>query len=122
MSSVNGKRLNNTNTSQLITVTATTLEKILDIYFSSNEYKHIDFLSLDTEGYEYEILKGLNFNKYSPTYLLIEIYKKDFELIVNYLNDYGYKIHSNFTNYNLRTNPNWDETHNDYLFYKSNNF
>ena len=122
MSSVDGKRMNNTEDSKLIEVPATTLEKILDIYFTSNEYKHIDFLSLDTEGYEYEILKGLNFNKYSPSYLLIEIYKKDFELIVNYLNNYGYKIHSNFTNYNLNTNPGWDGTHNDYLFYKSNNF
>ena len=40
----------------LIKVKATTLEKILDEHCNTN----IDFLSLDTEGYELEILKGLN--------------------------------------------------------------
>lgn len=32
----------------------------------------IDFLSLDVEGYEAEVLRGLNFSCYRPTYILVE--------------------------------------------------
>lgn len=109
MGSINGSRLKHKN---LIKVKATTLEKILDEYCSEN----IDFLSLDTEGYEFEILKGLNLDKYRPNYMLIEIYSKDFKEIFNYLNSKNYKLHSNFTNYNKKDNPCWDGTHNDFLF------
>jgi FkbM family methyltransferase len=52
LASINGTRVRSNN---LIKVKATTLEKILD----ENNGKNIDLLSLDTEGYELEIL---NFN------------------------------------------------------------
>ena len=80
MGSINGdRRRQRTN---LVKVKTITLEKIL------NEHCHktIDFLSLDTEGYELEILKGINLDKYRPKYMLIEIYKKDYNDIVNFLN------------------------------------
>ena len=109
MGSINGNRLRRRN---LVKVRAVTLEKILDKYCHTN----IDFLSLDTEGYELEILKGLNLDKYRPKFMLIEIYNKDYNDIVNYLNLQNYKLHSNFTNYNKIDNPGWDGTHNDYLF------
>jgi len=111
MSSVDGKRLNN---NELVKVKATTLENILDKYKDSNV--EIDLLSLDTEGYELNILKGLNLKKYRPHFLLIEIYNFDYENILNYLNNNQYKLHSNFSNYNKTDNPGWDGTHNDYLF------
>tara|TARA_Y100000768_G_C23936645_1_gene662911 strand:- start:109 stop:753 length:645 start_codon:yes stop_codon:yes gene_type:complete len=109
MGSIGGKRLRRQN---LVKVKAITLEKILDEHCHTN----IDFLSLDTEGYELEILKGLNLNKYRPKFMLIEVYKKDYNDIVNFLNLLNYKLHSNFTNYNKIDNPRWDGTHNDYLF------
>ena len=96
----------------LTKVNAITLEKILDI----EKIINIDFLSLDTEGYELNILKGLNLNKYRPKYMLIEIYKNDYDNIIEFLNKYNYKLVCNFTNYNKKTNPCWDGTHNDYLF------
>ena len=108
MGSIGGKRLRRQN---LVKVKAITLEKILDEHCHTN----IDFLSLDTEGYELEILKGLNLNKYRPKFMLIEVYKKDYNDIVNFLNLLNYKLHSNFTNYNKIDNPRWDGTHNDYL-------
>ena len=111
MSSVNGKRLNNYNHT-LTKVHVSTLTNLLDIQPIPN----IDFLSLDVEGYEYSVLTGLDFNKYKPTYLLIEIYNFDFEKIVNYLNDNNYKLICNFSNYNKENHPPWDGTHNDYLF------
>jgi len=114
MSSVEGKRLNNNN---LVKVKAITLEKILDKH--KNKDVEIDFLSLDTEGYELNILKGLNLKKYRPKFMLIEIYNFDFENILKFLNDNQYDLHSNFSNYNKIDNPAWDGTHNDYLFVRS---
>jgi FkbM family methyltransferase len=110
MSSVDGKRL---NSSYLTAVKATTLEKILEKYYPVG---NIDFLSLDTEGYELNILKGLNLNKFRPNYMLIEIYSFDFNNILEFLNSNNYTLVSNFTNYNRIDNPGWDGTHNDYLF------
>lgn len=114
MASVNGKRLNNTNS--LVKVKAITLETILNKYCNTN----IDFMSLDTEGYELEILKGLNLNRYRPNFMLIEIYNHDYENIINYLKLHNYRLHSNFTNYNKIDIPQWDGTHNDYLFIDNN--
>ena len=109
MASINGMR---TQSNELCKVKVLTLEHILDEY----NIKNIDFLSLDTEGYELEILKGLNLDKYTPKYMLIEIYDKDFNDILQFLISKKYKLHSNFTNYNKQDNPCWDGSHNDYLF------
>jgi len=48
--------------------------------------------------------------------MLIEIYNTDYDKIYNYLISKNYILHSNFTTYNNQDNPNWDGTHNDYLF------
>lgn len=109
MGSVGGKRLKNSN---LIQVRANTLEKILD----EHKVQTIDFMSLDVEGYELNVLRGLNLKKYKPRFLLIEIYSWDYENIMSLMESNNYKLHSNFTNYNKNDNPGWDGTHNDYLF------
>ena len=109
MSSVNGERLHNYTT--LTNVPAITLEKILDQF----SIKTIDLLSIDTEGYELEILKGLNISKYRPKYMLVEI-TNDYDNITEFFTKNNYKLHSNFSNYNFIDNPGWDGTHNDYLF------
>lgn len=110
MASVNGLRL---NSKDLVEVNCTTLDKIINMYL---ENKTIDFISLDTEGYEFDILQGLNLDKNRPKYLLIEIYNVDYEKITNYLLNKNYYLHSNFSNYNMNDNPIWDGIHNDYLF------
>ena len=114
MASVNGKRLNR---SILTKVKTSTLEKNID----SCDFKEIHLLSLDTGGYELNILKGINLDKYRPKYMLIEIYTKDYNDIIDFLNNNKYKLISNFTNYNNLLCPNWDGTHNDYLFIDSFN-
>ncbi len=110
MGSIYGKRLNRNN---LIKVKAITLENILDSY---TENQKIDFLSLDTEGYELNILKGLNLHKYRPHYMLIEIYNYDYDKLTEFLKEKHYRLHSNFSNYNFIDNKGWDGTHNDFLF------
>lgn len=109
MSSVHGSRL---QSNSLVSVKTTTLEKILD----ASKIQQIDFLSLDTEGFELTVLKGLNLNKYRPKYMLIEIYNKDYDAIVSFLQENRYSLMCNFSNYNVIDNPHWDMTHNDYLF------
>ena len=120
MSSVNSKRallhpLSPASASNIIKVEAATLESILD----KAELTDIDLLTLDTEGYELEVLKGLNLEKYKPSYMLIEVYKDDYQNIVSYLSQYNYTLIENFSNYNKKDNPQWDETHQDILFKKN---
>jgi FkbM family methyltransferase len=111
MSSIEGSRL---SSHSLLECPATTITSILDRAVTQGQ--NIDFMSLDTEGYELNVLKGLNFDKWRPHYLLIEIYNTDYEAILTYLRGQGYDILSNFSNYNKSTNPCWDGTHNDFLF------
>lgn len=81
---------------------------------------HINFFSLDTEGYELHILKGIDFEKTTFDYLLIEIYKNQYNDIVEFLSNVGYEKVCCFSNYSLATNHGWDGTHNDYLFKRKN--
>lgn len=64
-----------------IKVPARTLTSILD----ECQANKIDFLSLDVEGFELNVLKGLDFNKYRPKYMLIEARFK--EEIEEYISD-----------------------------------
>jgi FkbM family methyltransferase len=52
-----------------VAVPARTLASILD---ELPPPVHIDFLSLDVEGGELDVLKGLNLDTYRPTYILVE--------------------------------------------------
>lgn len=118
MSSVNAIRKNGKEIdgAYLTKVPAITLEQILKEEKIKEKNIEIDFLSLDTEGYELNILKGINLNLYRPKYMLIEVYNFDFENIVQFLKENEYKLLYNFTNYSKESNPHWDGTHNDYLF------
>ena len=52
-----------------IRVPARTLESILDEF---TNIPQIDFFSLDVEGYELQVLQGLNLDRYKPKYILVE--------------------------------------------------
>ena len=69
-------------------LSAITLEKI----FEKNFVKQIDYISIDTEGSEYEILRSLNFKKMRPTILTIEhnYDQKKRNLIFRYLKTNNY--------------------------------
>jgi len=110
MSSVGNIR--NIENAELINVPCEPLYKILDYL----DVQKIDFMTIDTEGYELNVLDGINLNKYRPTYLLIEIYEDNKQVIIEYLTNHNYLLLENITNYNKLDNPGWDGTHNDYLF------
>jgi FkbM family methyltransferase len=109
MSSVGGQRLVSKG---LMQVPVRSLQAILD----ETNIHHINLFSLDTEGYEYNILKGIDFNKTTFDYLLIEIYNWDYEKICTLLSEKGYELEGLFSLYTYENSPGWDGTHNDYLF------
>jgi FkbM family methyltransferase len=92
------------------------LQSILD----ETGIKHVDFMSLDTEGYELEILRGIDFSRTTFDYLLVETYTCDHQQIVDLLAANGYKLVECFSGYNSVANARWDGKHNDYLFRRSN--
>jgi FkbM family methyltransferase len=64
-----------------IKVAAKPLSFVLDFY----HINHIDFMSLDVEGYEVEVLRGIDFDRHAPDRLLIEVrpnLKKKIEEII----------------------------------------
>ena len=109
MGSVDGARLGRAGA---YSVPARTLQSILD----DQGVSHVDFLSLDAEGYELEILRGVDFARTTFSYMLIELYPDNREPTVAHLSGAGYDLIVNYSGYNPEDNPQWDGTHNDYLF------
>lgn len=77
---------------------ARTLESVLD---SIENLTTIDFFSLDVEGYEMNVLKGMNLSKYHPRYILVET--RFYEEVRSLLTSFGYEVVDKLT-------------HHDYLF------
>jgi hypothetical protein len=71
---------------EIINVKTITFDEMMAKYPS---IKHIDFLSMDVEGHEMEILKTIDFSKYSFGFLTIE--KSDPEKIKEHMKINGYK-------------------------------
>ena len=71
---------------------ARTLNDILD---EAKAPEIIDFLSLDVEGAELEVLKGINYEKYRFKYLLIEV--RDIKRMQNFLKEYNYLLIDQFS-------------------------
>ncbi len=70
-----------------IDVPARTLESILD---DIPALPRIDFFSLDVEGYELNVLRGLNLFKYRPTFILVEA--RFFEEVSAFLEGQKYEL------------------------------
>ncbi|WP_426993727.1 FkbM family methyltransferase [Methylomonas sp. CM2] len=73
------------------------LANILDNNLPPNQT--IDFLSIDAEGFDLEILQSNNWSKYRPNFLIIELLNTDLTSTMNnpaniYLNSIGYQAHA----------------------------
>lgn len=95
-------------------VRARTLDSIFDEY----NITKIDFLSLDVEGYELEVLKGVDLSKVDITYILVEVNLTDYKLedVEQILS--GYENLGCLSGFSKNTNAHWDGEHQDYLFRK----
>jgi FkbM family methyltransferase len=70
-------------------VEAKTLNEVLKN--SKYEDKEIDFLNIDAQGFDYKVLKSLNFNRYKPKYICVEIQFINKKKIINFLYRKKYK-------------------------------
>ena len=86
LTSSTSKQNNKTVKSNIVSVQSTTLTKILDEVSAPNL---IDFFSLDVEGFEDHVIKGINFNKYNFKYFLIETKN---EKVINFLVNKNYVL------------------------------
>ena len=74
--------------------TAVTLNSILE---KSKAPKEIDFLSLDVEGAELAVLKGIDFDKFLFKYMLIEV--RDVKRMESFLRQHGYILEKQFSSH-----------------------
>lgn len=58
-----------------------TLEHVLDKYLPAGQ--HIDFLTIDAEGFDFKILQSNNWEKYRPDYVLVEVHGDDRSAVLN---------------------------------------
>lgn len=82
-------------------IETSTLEEILDNCVSSKQI--IDFLSIDVEGLDLDVLMSNNFDKYLPKVILVEIlgsslFDIDKHEITLYLRKYDYNIYAKSIN------------------------
>jgi FkbM family methyltransferase len=108
----------NRQEAKIIQVKMHKINDILDEYLPKGQ--HIDFITIDVEGYETKILKSFNYDKYAPDYFLIEDLtyydkNKDFmdfreSALYSFLHEKGYIVvaktwysilFKNFFNHNL---------------------
>lgn len=68
-----GIECQNIANSYTVSVPVTTLGKILE----ENNITEVDFFSLDVEGYELEVLKGIDLDNFNIKYILVEILTED---------------------------------------------
>ncbi len=76
-----GCQVQNINNTYEISVPATTLTAILD----KHRVENIDCFSLDVEGFELNVLQGIDFDKYQPKLILIEVRYRDRKAIESFL-------------------------------------
>jgi FkbM family methyltransferase len=82
------KHLNIYEKEKIFSAKTTTLNSLLK---KNNMPEVIDFFSLDVEGYELEVLKGINFNIYKFRYILVECINNS-KKIKNFLQINNYKF------------------------------
>ena len=78
-----------------IVIKTSPLSDVLDKYLP-NSKTQIDFISIDVEGFELEILNSNNWEKYQPKFLLIEELKKDLTQIINESEVYKFLLGKNY--------------------------
>lgn len=72
---------------------------LTDLLIEADSPNIIDFLSLDVEGSEMEVLKGLDFKKFHFHFLLIE--SRSIDILKNFLLTHGYVLEKKFSQHDF---------------------
>lgn len=70
-------QINGKNAKEIKKIKVNSLNNILDN--SNFKDKEIDFLTIDVEGHEVEVLEGLDFSKYKPKLVVLEYINRDYK-------------------------------------------
>jgi FkbM family methyltransferase len=103
-SDISKKRHNNKSQFSIIKklpVQVKKLSTILNEHLSKNQI--IDFMTIDVEGLDLEVLESNNWEKFKPEYILIEVLKLNFNEISNdkitlFLEEKGYQVFAKCVN------------------------
>lgn len=94
--SMTRNQMQNYNIIQKKEIITIRLDQILDQYLPINQ--EIDFLSIDVEGLDFQVLKSNNWNKYRPKVVLVEVLSKNIDAMMN-SEIYIYMKNLNYTYY-----------------------
>jgi FkbM family methyltransferase len=75
--------------------------KTLTQLFDTYAIKHIDYLFLDVEGIDFEVLKSIDFQTYSIANLQIEFLHLDKDLLISFMAERGYTVGTTLHKYDL---------------------
>ena len=79
--------------SEKITVPMRPVQELIDDYFSTHDKKTINLFVADVEGYELQVIKGLDFKKNKPLFILLEIHTQErLDSINEYLTNLNYHL------------------------------
>lgn len=84
----NKERINST-TAHIMRMRCTTLRQELERF----DIKEVDYLSLDVEGHELTVLKGIDWTKTKIQIITVEVTAETHPTVHNYLSGLGYEIH-----------------------------
>ena len=93
----NAKRVITTRQSKIVKkskIKTYTLRFILEKYIKD---KKIDYMNIDVEGSELDVLKSNDWNKYKPDVISVERGNETKRIIMKYLSDNGYKLEAKTT-------------------------
>ena len=96
----------------MVSVRSTTLDEVL----TGAGIEHVDLLSLDVEGFELQVLRGVNFSRVRPSVIVLEVRKVDTWDLVQLLSGVGYALMENLSSFAESGSPTWTQDHEDFLF------
>ena len=90
----------------------------VDEVVSKYNIQEISFASIDVEGFEFDVLNGMDLFVLKNIALLVEVRPHNLMKITDRLIGLDYVLVDSLSRFNLQDNPNWDGSHQDYLFLK----
>ena len=96
----------------MVSVRSTTLDEVL----TGAGIEHVDLLSLDVEGFELQVLRGVNFSRVRPSVIVLEVRKVDTWDLVQLLSGVGNALMENLSSFAESGSATWTQDHEDFLF------